>query len=103
MSEGDTPFLKVLASKGADVPDSVELHNRQPEMHFEVELLEQLRAAGVVVRRGDQAGMGTIYDFHFKNGSWVYRAVGTADSISGRGIVILREIEEEQKGGDDES
>lgn len=103
MSEGDTPFLKVLASKGADVPDSVELHNRQPEMHFEVELLEQLRAAGVVVRRGDQAGQEVIYDFHFKNGSWVYRAVGTADSISGRGIVILREIEEEQKGTDNES
>lgn len=93
--------MKVLASKGADVPDSVELHNRQPD--FEVELLEQLRAAGVVVRRGDQAGMGTIYDFHFKNGSWVYRAVGTADSISGKGIVILREVKEEQKGRDDES
>lgn len=101
MSEGDTPFLKVRASKGADVPDSVELHNRQPEMHFEVELLEQLRAAGVVVRRGDQEeGTGTIYDFHFKNGSWVYQAVGTADSISGKGIVILQEVKE---GGDDES
>lgn len=28
------------------------------------------------------------------NGSWVYRAVGYADAISGGTVVILREVEE---------
>lgn len=52
------PYLQVTASPGADVPDSIELHNRQTEMHWEVELLEKLQAAGVVVRRQDSGGTG---------------------------------------------
>lgn len=95
------PYLQVTASPGADVPDSIELHNRQTEMHWEVELLEKLQAAGVVVRRQDSGGDGergpVIYDLFFKNGSWVYQAVGYAEGVSGS-IVILREVGGRDRG-----
>lgn len=35
-----------------------------------------------------------VYYLDFANGSWVYRAVGYADAISGGTVVILREVEE---------
>lgn len=88
------PYLRVTASQGADVPDSIELHNRQTEMHWEVELLEKLQAAGVVVRRQGSEGEPVIYDLFFKNGSWVYQAVGYSEGVSGS-IVILQEVENE--------
>lgn len=37
---------------------------------------------------------GEVYYLDFANGSWVYRAVGYADAISGGTVVILREVEE---------
>lgn len=68
--------------KGENV---IELHNRQEELQIERQLLEQLQAAGVVRE---------VYYLDFANGSWVYRAVGYADAISGGTVVILREVEE---------
>ncbi|WVX87850.1 hypothetical protein SEA_BILLDOOR_68 [Gordonia phage BillDoor] len=97
------PYLRVTASQGADVPDSIELHNRQTEMHWEVELLEKLQAAGVVVRRqggNDEEGGPIIYDLFFKNGSWVYQAVGYSEGVSGS-IVILQEVEEREEAGNE--
>ncbi|ADX42641.1 ankyrin [Gordonia phage GTE2] len=98
------PYLRVTASQGADVPDSIELHNRQAEMHWEVELLEKLQAAGVVVRRQDSGGSGekgpVIYDLFFKNGSWVYQAVGYSEGVTGS-IVILQEVEERGEAGNE--
>lgn len=87
-----TPHIRVSAGhKGENV---LELHNRQEELQIERQLLEQLQAAGVVRKKGE------VYYLDFANGSWVYRAVGYADAISGGTVVILREVEEEKGAGD---
>lgn len=60
-------------------------HKGENVIELRQEELERLQAAGVVRE---------VYYLDFANGSWVYRAVGYADAISGGTVVILREVEE---------
>ncbi|ANA85774.1 hypothetical protein BH767_gp68 [Gordonia phage Cozz] len=90
------PSLRIIEKEGGIVAESVELLDRQSEMRFDSSIFSQLMANGNIVSRPHDAEDEVVtYDFHFANGSWVYRGVGTEDLVNGSTAIVLQEVTDE--------